>query len=69
MSPATHRERRIVMLGIEDGWIVLAYLLCIASSILCVVYGAICWNRGEEALTDEDLAWAREEEEEIEETL
>ncbi|MGD2173805.1 MAG: hypothetical protein PVJ27_00235 [Candidatus Brocadiaceae bacterium] len=57
------------MLGIPDGWVVLAYLLCILSSILCVVYGALNWNRGEEPVTTEDVRWALEEREEIEEEL
>ncbi len=54
------------MLGIEDGWVVLAYVLCVLSSALCVVYGAVNWNRGEEPVTQEDVEWAREEKEEEE---
>ncbi len=42
------------MLGIEDGWVVWACLLCILSSILCVIYGAFIWNRGDEPATQED---------------
>jgi hypothetical protein len=34
------------MLGIPDFWIWSAYLLCILSTILCVVYGLLNWNKG-----------------------
>ena len=34
------------MLAIEDKWVVLAYVLCIASAALWVVYGIVAWNRG-----------------------
>ncbi len=50
------------MLGIQDFWIWSAYLLCILSTVLCVVYGAITWNKdGEEFPTKDDVEWAREE--------
>ncbi len=51
------------MLGIEDFWIWSAYLLCILSTLVCVVYGALMWNKGTEpAPSPEDVAWAKEEE-------
>ena len=56
------------MLGIEDSYVLLAYLLCLASTLLCVVYGLINWNRGEEAVQEEDVHWA-EEEKKVEEQL
>jgi hypothetical protein len=34
------------MSGIEDKWVAGVYLLCIGSTILCVIYGVINWNRG-----------------------
>ena len=34
------------MLGIDDAWILAAYLLCIGSTVLCFLYGLIMWNRG-----------------------
>ncbi len=50
------------MLGFEDGWVAAAYILCIASSLLCVVYGAINWNRGgNDEPTATDAKWAKEE--------
>jgi len=50
------------MFGIEDFWIWSVYLLCILSTILCVVYGALNWNKGEdETVTEEDVKWAEEE--------
>ena len=57
------------MLGLDDPTISLAYVLCVLSALLCVVYGAINWNKGDEPVTDEDLEWAREEKEEVEDTL
>ena len=57
------------MLGIEDKWIVAAYMLCLASTVLCVAYGLINWNRGDEPVKREDVDWAKEEKEEVEEAL
>lgn len=58
------------MLGIDDPVIIAVYLLCILSTLLCVAYGAINWNKGAEAEAEEaeeELAWEAEEEE-MEET-
>jgi len=55
------------MLGIEDTWVLLAYGLCVCSSLLCVVYGVVNWNRGDEPVKPEDVEWAKEEQEEEEE--
>ena len=49
------------MLGIEDLWVWLAYLLCIVSAILCVVYGIIFWNKGDESVQPDDIKWVAEE--------
>ena len=49
------------MLGMGDFWVGLAYLLCIASSLVCVVYGVLNWNKGDEATKDDDKSWAAEE--------
>jgi heme exporter protein D len=56
------------MLGIKDIYVWLAYLLCILSSLLCVVYGLVTWNRGEEAIEPDDRRWAAQEKE-LEEEL
>lgn len=57
------------MLGIEGTWVAIAYLLCLLSAILCIVYGIINWNSGgEEEPRPEDISWAQEEKE-VEETL
>ncbi len=34
------------MMGFSDFWIFLVYFLCIASSLLCIIYGALNWNKG-----------------------
>ncbi|MHC5157532.1 MAG: symporter small accessory protein [Planctomycetota bacterium] len=49
------------MLGIEDKGVLTAYLLFIASTVLCVVYGLLNWNKGEEAIQPDDVKWAAEE--------
>lgn len=54
------------MLGIQDGWVFLAYSLSILSAILCVVYGFLYWNKGDEPVKQEDVDWAKEEAEEAE---
>jgi hypothetical protein len=56
------------MFGIADFWIFLAYLLCILSSLLCVVYGIMKWNKDGEPVEEEQVQWAKEEDE-ISETL
>ncbi|MBN1268702.1 MAG: hypothetical protein JXB04_03875 [Kiritimatiellae bacterium] len=58
------------MLGIHDPWVALVYILCILSSLLCVVWGILRWNR--EGAPDEPAEevkhWA-EEEDKVEEEL
>ncbi|MCD4830850.1 MAG: hypothetical protein K8R02_03460 [Anaerohalosphaeraceae bacterium] len=49
------------MFGIEDKWVAAAYVLCILSTLLCVVYGIINWNKGGEDVKPEDVHWAQEE--------
>jgi hypothetical protein len=52
------------MLGIPDIGIWGAYLLCLLSAVLCVVYGAVNWNRGmedEARQIDEEKKWEAEE--------
>ncbi len=50
------------MLGIEDGAVALAYILCLASTALCVVYAWMNWNRGDDSAQAEDQHWEAEEE-------
>lgn len=49
------------MLGIKDPMIWSAYLLCILSTVFCVVYGLVNWNKGDDAVYPEDEQWAEEE--------
>jgi hypothetical protein len=43
--------------------IALAWVLCLASTALCVVYGALNWNKGNDAVDDGEVReWAAEEE-------
>jgi hypothetical protein len=58
-----------MMLGLADGWVAAALWLSLASALLCLVYGLVNWNRGDEPLRDEDLRWAKEEKEDVESTL
>ena len=57
--------KRCFMLGISDPYVLSAYVLCILSTLLCVIYGALNWNKGSETETDEieeELEWEKEEE-------
>jgi hypothetical protein len=49
------------MWGIQDGWVLAAYLLCIASTVLCVLYGLATWNRGDEPQPTQKTQWVAEE--------
>lgn len=49
------------MFGIEDKYVGLAYLLCIFSTLLCVIYGLINWNRGDDSVRQEDISWEVQE--------
>jgi len=57
------------MIGIEGKWVGLAYLLSIGSAVLCVVYGLLNWNKGDEPVKPEDQKWAKEEKEEVEDAV
>lgn len=56
-------------LGIPSTGVWLAYVLSIASTLLCVFYGLFNWNKGAEAVKKEDLDWAKEEKEEVDDTV
>ncbi len=49
------------MLGIKDPLVFAAYLLSILSTIFCVIYGALSWNRGDESAEPADRQWADRE--------
>ena len=54
------------MLGIDDPAIVAVYLLCILSTLLCVIYGIVNWNKeGELEAVEikEEAAWEAQEDE------
>ena len=51
------------MFGIEDPAIWVAYLLSIVATVLCVAYGLLNWNRGDDSVEPEDVAWEKEERE------
>ena len=53
------------MLGLTDPWIIAAYLGSICATLLCVVYGAWNWNRGNENEIAEIAEEARWEEDDI----
>ena len=63
--------RRVsTVLGIDDPWIWGVYLLCILSTLLCIAYGLINWNKGAESEAEEaaeEIAWEEKEEKELEE--
>lgn len=61
-----------MFLGIEDPWVLAAYVGSILAMLLCVVYGAINWNKGgedEEEQIKEEIEWHKKEKEMEEEEL
>ena len=55
-----------MVLGIDDPWVWSAYILTILSMLLCVIYGALNWNKGdedEEAQIKEEVEWHKKEKE------
>ena len=58
------------MFGIEDPWVALAYILCILSALLCLIWGVLKWNKDDSTIESEDeiRQWA-EEEDRVEEEL
>jgi hypothetical protein len=50
------------MLGLQDKWVVLVYILCVASTLLCLIYGFFAWNKGDDSVKAEDVKWVKEEE-------
>jgi hypothetical protein len=55
------------VLGIEDKFVALAYVLCVAASVLCIVYGLMRWNKEDEPTVEADQRWVEHEREESEE--
>jgi hypothetical protein len=54
------------VLGINDPWIWGVYLLCILSTLLCVIYGLVNWNKGgelEAVEISEEVSWEAKEKE------
>ena len=50
------------MMGIKDPWVIAPYLLCILSALLCLVWGILKWNKGDNEEPEEEIKhWAEEE--------
>ncbi len=50
------------MLGMGDFSIFAAYVLCVASTLACVIYGVINWNKGGDGEDlEKEKAWEKEE--------
>lgn len=55
-----------MVLGINDPWVLSAYIGCILVMLLCVVYGILNWNKGdedEEIQVKEEMEWHKKEKE------
>ena len=52
-----------MVLGIESTAVWLAYLLCLMTALLCVIWGVITWNRGTKEVKEEERIWLEEEKE------
>lgn len=57
------------MFGIQDPGVFSAYFLAFTGALVCAGYGIINWNRGDEPIKQEDVQWAKEEKEEVENSL
>jgi len=68
-APFPQGGATMTVLGIEDPGVWLAYVLSIAGAALCVGYGLVNWNKGEEPVQKEDVDWAKEEKTEVEDAL
>lgn len=65
LSGSSRRKVGIIVLGINDPWILGVYLLCIFSALLCAIYGIANWNKGgeqEAAEISEEMTWETQEE-------
>ena len=52
------------MLGLGDFSVFAAYILCILSAVLCVVYGIVNWNKGGDVSAEvvkDEARWDAEE--------
>jgi hypothetical protein len=58
-----------MVLGIKDPWVWLGYVLSCLSTLLCVVYGLLHWNKGAEPVKQEDVDWAKEEKTDVEDSV
>ena len=58
-----------MLLGFEDPWVSLVYILCILSSLLCVIWGAFKWNAEATEEPEEEVRHWAEEEDKVEEEL
>lgn len=47
------------MLGIDSWGVLAAYVLCLISAMLCVIYGLWRWNRDDAADDSSDVQWAK----------
>ena len=58
------------MLNIPDPWVSAAFVLCLLSSLLCVVWGALKWNESDQRPeSDDDVRRWAEEEDQVEKEL
>lgn len=58
------KEEVISLLGMGDFSIFAVYILCIAATLACVIYGIVNWNKGgesEEEDLENDKKWAKED--------
>ena len=55
-----------MVLGIDDQWVWSAYIGTILVMLLCVVYGIVNWNKGDEdegTQVKEEMEWHKKEKE------
>ena len=57
------------MLGINDPWVAAPYILCLLSALLCVMWGVLKWNKGDNEEPEEEIRHWAEQENQVEDEL
>jgi len=57
------------MFGFNDFWIGLVFFLCLASTVVCGLYGIVNWNRGSNEVPNPKFWQWRKEEDKLEEEI
>lgn len=52
----------ILLIGIDDPWVLSALVLAVSVTIVCMIYGILRWNKGDDSAPGTDtIIWVRDE--------